>query len=189
VRAALSVTILGLVGLLDLPVDGATVDRLTVSKHQDTYEIEFDAEVKAPAEGVYRVLSDPMLLSRLSPTITSVRIEQTENGAPKRVRYVMRGCFLFFCKEVVEVDEIIESNEHTISARIVPGQSDFKGGSYVWRLTTAGDRTLLSYHAKRTPDFWIPPLIGPWIMERIIRTHAETSVERMETLAVEATPR
>ena len=169
--------------------DAATLSRLSISRDHDTYEISFDAVVNASAPQVYQVLSDFVLLTKLSPAIVSVRVEHPADGGLERVHSVLKGCFLFFCKEAVEVDEVTESSPSTIAARIVPGEGDFKNGSYIWRIQAAGERTLLHYHATRTPAFWVPPLIGPWIIERTIRKHVQTSAERLETLAAGATTR
>jgi len=169
--------------------DAATVLDLIISRDHDTYEIRFDAVVNAPAPQVYRVLSDFALLTKLSPAIVSVRVEHPADGGLERVHSVLKGCFLIFCKEAVEVDEVTESNPSTIAARIVPGQSDFKSGSYVWRIQGDGERTLLRYHATRTPAFWVPPLIGPWIIERTMRKHVQASAERLESLATGTAPK
>jgi len=169
--------------------DAATVLELTISRDHDTYEISFDAVVNAPAPEVYRVLSDFALLTELSPAIVSVRVEHPADGGLERVHSVLKGCFLIFCKEAAEVDEVTESTPSTIAARIIPGLGDFKDGSYVWRIQGDGERTLLRYHATRTPAFWVPPLIGPWIIERTMRKHVQASAERLEKLATGAAPR
>ena len=39
------------------------------------------------------------------------------------------------------------------------------------------------------PDFWVPPLIGPWVIKRTMREQAITTSEGIERLArVRAAP-
>lgn len=176
---------LGALGLGSRLAAGAEVKGLTVFHRDNTYHVSFDAVVDAPAQKVYRLLSDYAHLDRLSPAIIAVTVQPSPHGTGQRVRSVLRSCVLVFCKEVVEVQDVIRSDAQTIAAEIVPGAGDFRGGYSRWRIEAMGPRTRVHYEATRTPAFWIPPLLGSWMIKATMRKHFESSVARLECVLTE----
>lgn len=158
----------------------AEVQTLNVARQNGTYHVTFDAVVDAPAQKVYGLLSDYAHLDSLSSVIVAITVQPAPQSAAPRVRSVLRSCFFLFCKEVVEVEDVTEANEQTIAASIVPGEGDFQSGSSRWRIRAVGARTQLHYEATRTPSFWVPPVIGPWMIKATMRKHLEASVARLE---------
>ena len=158
----------------------ATVD---VEHRGAAFTVDFDAVVNAPVGRVYAVLTDFAALPALNPAIVAVSAQAAPAGRGERVRSVLSSCIWFFCRKVVQVEDVVEPNSHTILARIVPGLGDFKSGWSDWRLTAQGERTLLHYEASRVPDFWIPPLIGPWAVAHTLRTQLEATIPALERLA------
>ena len=161
----------------------AEIRAITVSYRDDAFKIEFDAVVDAPARQVYAVLADYASLGKVNPVITAISVEVAPTGRGKRVRSVIRSCVWFFCRQIVQVEDVMESAPNTISARIVPGAGDFESGSFVWRVTDEGPRTRLHYEATRVAAFWIPPLIGPWAIKRTLREQLESSIVSLERVA------
>ena len=41
----------------------------------------------------------------------------------------------------------------------------------------------MAYNAALEPDFFVPPLIGTWLIKRHVRQNLEESMERVEELA------
>jgi hypothetical protein len=168
------------------PACAADVETLKVFRDHDTYHVTFDAVVDAPAQKVYRLLSDYTHLDRLSPAIIAVTVQPMPQGAGQRVRSTLRSCFLVFCRDVVEVEDVTRSDGQTIAAEIVPGEGDFQGGYSRWRIYAAGDRTQLHYEAARTPAFWVPRLVGSWLIEATMRNQLVASVARIERVITES---
>jgi hypothetical protein len=158
----------------------ADIKTLKVFRDQDTYHLIFEAVVDAPAQKVYQVLSDYRHLDRLSPAIVAITVKPTPQGTGQRVRSVLRSCFLVFCKDVVEVEDVTQSDGQTIAAKIVPGKGDFQGGYTRWRIQAAGDRTQLHYEATRTPAFWVPRLVSSWLFKTTMRNEFVASVAKLE---------
>lgn len=94
----------------------ADVKTLKVFRHQDTYHVTFDAMVDPPAQKVYRLLSAYAHLDRLNPAIVAITAQPMSPGRGQRVRSVLRSCFLAFCKNIVEVEDITQSDGQTIAA-------------------------------------------------------------------------
>ena len=161
----------------------AQIDAITVTHRDNGFKVEFGAMVDAPAQPVYEVLADYARLGKLSPVITAINVDVAPTGRGERVRSVLKACVWFFCRQIVQVEDVVELDTNTIVADIVPGAGDFKSGSTLWHLTNEGPRTRLHYEATRVADFWIPPLIGPWAVKRTMSEQLEFSIMAIERLA------
>lgn len=161
----------------------AQVEGITVTHRNDGFKITFDAVVDAPTRQVYEVLADYARLGKLSPIITAISVDVAPTGRGQRVRSVIKTCVWFFCRQIVQVEDVMEPDANTIIAHIVPGAGDFESGSFIWRVTNEGPHTRLHYEATRVAAFWIPPLIGPWVIRRTVREELESSIVMLERLA------
>jgi len=161
----------------------AQLDSVTVTNGDAGLRIEFDAVVDAPERRVFEVLSDYARFGRMNPAIVSMSVAPSPDGQGARVRSVLKSCVWFFCRKVVTLEDVTEPDARTIVARIVPGLGDFESGSSLWRLTAEGARTRLHYESTRVASFWIPPLIGPWMIKRTLREQLEFSLRALERLA------
>jgi len=161
----------------------AQVESITVTRGDGGLTIAFDAVVDAPARRVYELLSDYAQFARMNPAIISMSVAPAPTGRGERVRSVLKSCVWFFCRQVVQVEDVTEPDARTIVAHIVPGLGDFESGTGLWRVIDVGDRTRLHYEATRVAGFWIPPLIGPWAIKRTLREQLESSVMTLERLA------
>jgi hypothetical protein len=161
----------------------AQVEGITVAHRDDGFKITFDAVVDAPTRQVYEVLADYARLGKLSPIITAISVDVAPTGRGQRVRSVIKTCVWFFCRQIVQVEDVMEPDANTIIAHIVPGAGDFESGSFIWRVTNEGPHTRLHYEATRVAAFWIPPLIGPWVIRRTVREELESSIVMLERLA------
>jgi carbon monoxide dehydrogenase subunit G len=164
----------------------AEIGRVAVSNNGDTYRISFDAAVRAPPHLVYQQLSDYAHLNRLSPVITGITVDPSPDGKSDRVRSRLRSCILFFCREIAQVEDVTEPDRHTIIAHMVPGLGDFIDGDCTWRIVDDGEWTRLHYEATRTIAFWVPRIIGPWLIKHTMREHLESSVAALEEMASQA---
>jgi len=163
--------------------NAAQINSLAVTHHDGGFYIKLDAVVDAPTQRVYAVLSDYARLGKLNPVIAAMSVQKTPNGQGDRVRSVIETCIWFFCRQIVQVEDVSEPDPNTIVARIVPGAGDFESGSCYWRVTNEGSRTRLHYEATRVAAFWIPPLIGPWAINRTVREQFESSIATLEHVA------
>lgn len=185
--SALSTALL-LATLLPACAAGAPAAPVVVERRGAAFTATFDAVIDAPPRAVYRVLTDFADLRALNPAIVSVSVQAAPGNLGQRVRIVLSSCVWFFCRKIVQVEDVLEPDAHTIVTRVVPGLGDFKSGWSTWRLIALGRRTQLHYEASRVPDFWIPPLIGPWAVEHALRAQLEGSLPVLACLAAIAGP-
>ena len=127
---------------------------IRIALHDGGYDVSFDALIEAPRRRVFAVLSDYAHLGRINPQITSSTFTRSPTGTGERVRTVLHSCVWFFCKNLVQVEDVREPDSSTIVARIIPGAGDFSGGTSIWRLESDGAATRLHYEATRKLNTW-----------------------------------
>lgn len=139
----------------------------------------FDVEV----EQLYGVLLDYDLGAQFSSVIAESRnLEPDEQGRP---RYFTRHqtCVLFFCMNFERYGHVDAEENVRISSTADPETSDFHVSKEVWQFSEDVDGTLLIYDVDMKPKFWIPPVIGPFVLKRKLISGGSRAVERIEAIA------
>ena len=153
-----------------------------VGTHERHYLLRIDMLIDADTDRVRQLLTDYAHLDRLSQSIT--RSELLESNAPHyRVRVTTNGCVLFFCRELVQVQDVSELPDGYIIVSVLPEMSDFTYSKNVWRIRALNDRTRVTYSADLVPDFWIPPLFGTAIFKNQLLEESRQIIENLERLA------
>ena len=67
----------------------------------------------------------------------------------------------------------------------MPEQSNFKYSTSEWLLEPHEGGTKMTYRLEMEPDFFVPPIIGPWYLKRVLSTGGVRAVNRIERLALE----
>jgi hypothetical protein len=163
----------------------ATIDELDVEKQRGRYSLEAYARLDATPESVYTVLTDfdDNAYSRISRAYKESRyLPPAADGVPL-VYTRMEGCLLWHCM-TLERTERLETREPTwIKSTALPEQSNFKHATSEWMLEPDGDGTLMTYKVELEPDFFVPPVIGPWYLKRTLSQGGLRAVTRIERLA------
>ncbi|MEQ8663743.1 MAG: SRPBCC family protein [Gammaproteobacteria bacterium] len=160
--------------------------------HGRTYAYTFSAVLDAPLPAVRAVVTDYARLARLNDSITDSRVLERDGPHALRRLLALRHCLLLFCFDMRFVEDVRIAGDDAltvITTTVIPAASSFRDGVAEWRLEARGPaRTRLTLTATQTPDFWIPPVIGPLILERVfVREVRETSTN-IERLAAAAAP-
>ena len=141
------------------------------------YRLSISARMDAPLAVVYQSITDFSNLSAINPSIEESQVLESQGASQSRVRSVIRVCILVFCKRIEQVQDVTLVDGHTVVARMVPGAGDFRTGLARWELTAAGGATELYFTEVFEPDFWVPPVIGPWLIEKkLVREVEETAM-------------
>lgn len=148
-----------------------------VGTHEGHYLLRIDMLIDADTDRVRQLMTDYAHLDRLSDSIT--RSELLESNTPHyRVRVTTHGCVIFFCREVVQVQDVSELPNGYIIVTVLPEMSDFAYNITVWRVRALNDRTRVTYSSDLVPDFWIPPFFKNQLLEE-----ARQVIENLERLA------
>jgi hypothetical protein len=155
---------------------------LTEVTHDDgRYAVRFDVRIAAPRDRLAFYLTDYANYAKYFNSITASRVEP--RGETSRVFLTLSSCVLFFCRSVRITKDVSNAPDGTIVGHIVPGESDFEEADERWRIVAEKGATRLRYEAELVPDFYVPPLIGPWLIRYKIRDVLETNAEKLERLA------
>lgn len=172
-----------LIASLCVSVHAAQFHSIKVSRNGDTYHLNADVYLDAPLPQVYRVLTDYNHLTRISGVIQRSRLLNRTDPHTALVYVESRVCVLFFCHAIKETQKIVESPPDDITAEAIPAQSNVKLADSTWHLQAEGTGTRMQWNLTIVPEFWIPPLIGPALVEGELRAEAQYSARGIEKLA------
>lgn len=165
------------------PVTAAEMLDVEVDYEDGLYMMTSSVWFDAPLENVYEIFRRWDYSAEFSSAIVEARdVEADELGRPQY--YVRnRGCVLFFCRSFERRGHAeLEPNSWLI-ARADPDTSDFKRSDERWDFVAQDGGTVVKYDLKMTPDFWIPPGIGPYMIMRKLKNDGGDAIDRIEVLA------
>lgn len=161
-------------------VEAAELRELTFDKRDGVYFATTEIWLDADRDRVYEVLADWDLSEQFTSLITESRnLEPDETGQPG---YYMRikGCVLFFCRSF-EREGYVERRPNTLVRAVADaGRSDFEISDESWRFEAEDGGTLIFYEMEMKPKFWVPPIIGPYVLKKKIRKSGVEALERIE---------
>jgi len=159
-----------------------------VSYNKGIYKASFEMQIQAPLTEVYALFTDFNHLSRLSKNITDSLLLE-ENPPEYIVEVDSHNCILFFCKNLTQTQYVLEFDEGYISVEDIEGiegiegKSDFIFANTVWHIRTFKNGTRVTFSAEMKPDFWLPPVLGPWLFKNKMISDTRKMIERLEQLA------
>ena len=178
-RVALAVVLSGLcvaagaAELKDLSVRTEDSDNTT------QYVVTGQLDVDRPPAAAFAAATDFSALAEAADLIRQSRLI-----APGRLSSTLSMCVAFYCKRVRQVADLSLSPPQRLIMRFVPGAGDFKQGRAEWRFKPAGDgQTRIAFDAALVPNFWVPPLIGPWAIRRALAGQIRDTGRAIEQVA------
>ncbi|MFT4047926.1 MAG: hypothetical protein QM661_14710 [Solimonas sp.] len=169
------------------PATAATVDDVEVTREGARYRIELHARLDASADDAYVVFRDFHNLPRINGAVEAVEALPAVVAGNERWRTTVRVCVSFFCARMYQVQDVHDARDaqgYRLDATVVPTLSNLRYGVAAWRLDPCETRTCLWFRAELEPDFWVPPLLGPWMIERAMRRQAQSTAQGIEKLAL-----
>ena len=146
------------------------------------YRVDFDVLLDAPAARLWPQLIDYEQLARLSERVVEIRVLSARHE-PLRVFIALRPCVLIFCRTIRRTVDVRPIEHGHILSLADPQRGDFRYSLERWQLAPQGRRTRLRYQGEVEPRFFVPPLIGPWLIKRVVREELETTARKLEALA------
>jgi hypothetical protein len=163
----------------------AAIHDLDIERHRGRYELVANAHLEAPAEAIYAVLTDydDNRFGRISSVYKeSGFLEPASDGTPI-VYTLMEGCLMFYCVSMRRVERLEVEAPYWIRTVTLPEHSDFTYSTSEWTLEPESGGTSMIYRLEMEPDFWVPPVIGPWYLKRTLAKGGVNAVNRIERLA------
>lgn len=160
----------------------AEVQNLEVLRHHSGYTVSGQVWLQAPLEAVRAQLLNFNHMDRLHRCIQRSELQRRFPDGRCRVRVQIQFCIIRFWFALQSIQDFTW-NERTIHAVMLPEKGDFAHGKIQWDLTPDNGGTQLRFKVELTPAFWVPPLIGPYLLKRILPEKAREIAQNLERLA------
>lgn len=162
----------------------AEVQSTGISHTGERYHVSVTSHVPAPPRRVMALLTDYDGFERLHPMVQDSRLMGHE-AEGTRVRTTYRDCpIVIYCVEFSHTSLFTRVSEGMLVARADPAASDFAYGRFEWTALPEGDGTRLTFLSEVEPEFWVPPIIGDWVLKHRLTRVAEEIHEAIKALAV-----
>ncbi|MGQ0619286.1 MAG: hypothetical protein ACT4QA_05105 [Panacagrimonas sp.] len=162
------------------------IDSLDVQHEASRYRVELHVKLDVPAADAYAAFADVDRLPAINPAVKTVRSISGAPAGASRVYTDIRVCVALFCRHLEQVQDMRyapHAGGGAINATVIPELSNLRFGEARWTLDDCAGRTCLSFVAQLEPAFWIPPFIGPWLIQRKLREEAMQTSAGIERAA------
>jgi hypothetical protein len=167
----------------------AQVLDVQVTRDGARFVIGMHVAIDAGSAAVFRALQDYSAMMRYNPDLRSVRVQSTGVRGRVRLFTAVHTCVLVFCKTMHQeqiMTAIPGANGGVLEAELLPHGGDFKSGSARWTVRACGSAasiTCLDARIELVPAFWVPPVIGPWVLRRKMAEEARRTSAGLEAMA------
>ena len=159
------------------------VQHASVEHVDGQYYLKLGMLLEVQGEPVWDLISDHDQFHRISDEILESEFIGELGRGIKQRRLLTRTCVLVFCFSAKIVEQFRE-DDYSIRTRFIPGLSDFDSGATTWRVIPLDENNcMVEFESELEPAFWIPPVLGPYIMKKKLLSVAKKSIRRIETLA------
>lgn len=178
-------SICSLLNFAFVPVSqSAEILHVAVERDGARYKLESNTHFDAPQASVFQALTDFDHLEGISKTIIESHYLDPDTDGTPLVYTRVRACVLFFCKTVERVERLSLKPPRYISTTAIIERSDVKYSLSEWVLTEDEDGgTQVAYSLEFEPDFWVPPLLGPIMIKRMLVQDGVQAVTEIEAMA------
>jgi len=173
-------------GLAAAPLQAAELIDIKVEREGDRYILESNIRFTVDQQSLYAVIIDYDRFEEMSSIfIDTYNLEPGPDGKP-RFYTLMEGCVVIFCKQFERYGHLEITPYDEVIAKIDPETSDFRYSWERWQFTPEPEGTvLMRYQFGMEPGFWVPPIIGPYMIRRTLREGGIDAVDRIERIAQE----
>ena len=179
-----------LAAAISAPLRAAEIRNLEVHEHQGSYSVSFEALLDAPHESIYAIIADPARWPQLTHIVTASKVVGELSDDRRKVRVTFHDCILIFCQTIHKHEALQTTADGNIDTladedrkQFAPEQSDFSYAHEHWQISAEGQGTRILYNAEMTPSFYVPPLVGAYILKAKIRSLLLHVTANLETLA------
>jgi hypothetical protein len=164
----------------------ATLNSLEVTRDDGRYELHADTFLAAAPADIYGVLLEyeDDKFQRISSVYKESRYLDPEPDGTPIVFTLMEGCVMFFCMQMERTERLEKEEFKFIRTQAIPEKSNFRYSRSEWTFAAAEGGTRMTYSMVMEPDFFVPPIVGPFILKRILRSGGARVISRIERIAL-----
>lgn len=165
--------------------NAAEILDVSVERESGTYFMRSEVRFHVPPRYLFDVLTDWDLSTQFSSVVVESRnVPADESGRPGFYAR-NRACVAFFCKSFERTGYVEAQPLDFITAVADPDNSDFHVSVEEWHFAPDGETTTISYQLEMRPKFWVPPLIGPYLIKRKLEKDGGEALARIESIAMQ----
>lgn len=174
--------------LLGMPAVAAELRDVVVEKEGDRYHLTSTTYFETTQTQLYNVLIDFDKYPLFSSAFVEAENREPDKQGRPQFYTRMEGCALLFCKAYIRVGYLVLKPEYDIVAIVDPEQSNFAYSRERWQLIPEGEGTIMIYDFVMEPGFWVPPIVGPFVIKRALKSSGSNAVNRIEAVALGKIP-
>jgi hypothetical protein len=179
----LGLSIIGVIAAFAVPAHGADLREIEVERVDGNYMLRSVVWFDARIDTVYHVFLDWDLSEQFSSVVVEARNTGSDANGDRGFYTRNRACVLFYCMSVERHGRVEHQPVSMIKAITDPEGSDFHLSNETWEFEEEGDGTLITYQLEMRPKFWIPPVIGPYVLKKKLREDGANALDRIEAIA------
>jgi len=158
----------------------ADLKELSVTETGGEFSLKVVSVLDAPSDYVYDVITDYKNAYRINPAVIEVQILPSEQDDAIRVRNISEHKLGPLNFEIVWVGDIVEMGNGQISVTTLPDHCSFESGSAVWKVRSRGEQAWVYHESTLKPKFFVPPLVGDFLMKKIMKNKARATFRKIE---------
>ncbi|ADJ28931.1 hypothetical protein [Nitrosococcus watsonii] len=159
------------------------IENLEVLRCHSRYTVSGQVRLQSPLEAVRAQLLNFNHMDRLHRCIQRSELQYRFPDGRHRVHVQVRFCIIRF-EFALQSTQDFTWNEYTIQAVMLPEKGDFTYGKIWWNLAPDdSEGTQLQFRVELIPAFWVPPLIGPYLLKHLLLEKAREITQNLERLA------
>ena len=172
-----------------MQANAAQVLDVRVAREGARFVIDMHIAIDASPPAVFSALQDYSAMMRYNPDLRAVRVQPTGVRGHVRLFTTVHACVLVFCKTMHQeqiMTAVADADGGVLEAELLPHGGDFNAGRARWTVRSCpGPRsiTCLGVRIELVPAFWVPPLIGPWVLRRTMTEEADRTSAGLEIVA------
>jgi len=166
----------------------AEINSVEVRREKDRYLLHINTIVNAQVDNVRKIITDYENLTLINPYLTESKILDDPEDERSTVSMLTETCVLFLCFNIrhIQIFHYIENG--ILFSRIIPGKSDFQAGWMRWEIKAIdSDKmspvTQIILDIEMVPDFFVPPVIGPYQIKKIMLEMTRATIINLEEKA------
>ena len=164
-------------------VSSASLKKSSIEYKDKRFLYSFEAQINARHDRVLDKLHNFEQWDRLNGNISKSKVLETLPGNKIKRLLTLTQCIFTFCFNLKFV-EIVTLSKDRLEMNIVAGEGNFSAGRAIWETVSEGTyKTLIRVNATLSPDFWIPPVVGPLVLEKVFLKQIKKTIETIEMLA------
>jgi ribosome-associated toxin RatA of RatAB toxin-antitoxin module len=147
------------------------------SRSGDVLQVEASAELEGSLENAWQVLTDYGRLAEFVPDLQVSRVISRDHNTAV-VEQKGEARLLFFSYPIDVRLAITEKPREQVVSRAVAG--NFREMHSTYALEARQGRVFLRYSGRLEPDFYVPPLIGTYLLRTNVESMFRALVEEIE---------